>query len=150
MNFEQFKLTNKVYLENCPFELTPLIYRLTIQAPEDIEVITHVSPTEFVKSINISDTLLKRVFHQMMESPYNVVHHLNIGYFKYLIDSICGEDTYHPHHTHTGSTYFLPRKLTDFEYASFLPFMEMIDVGPNVLLKRRSKIPIRQRQVLTN
>lgn len=150
MNFEKFKLTNKVYLENCPFELTPMIYELTLRFPEDVEVITHLSPTEFVKSINMSDELLTKIFHQVMEQPYNIVHHQNIGYFQYLIDTICGEDTYHPHHAYTATTYFLTRKLTDFEYVSLLHFMEAIDVGQNVLLKRRSKIPVRLRQVLTN
>jgi hypothetical protein len=145
MNFETFKRLHRIYFENVKFNDVSESYRIG----EKLEYNQFLC-FNGAKIGKLSDNVLQLVYDDLHNNPLTAFHYLAIGNFKFLLDSIIGPDTFHPFGVYNASRYLLPQELTDAQYISLSPFMKITTHGPNLLLERYSKIPIRRRSVCTN
>jgi hypothetical protein len=153
MNLDTFKQIHRIYLESCPFSLMDKFFNfgLTLPQNEEHKIQLHCGEDCIqVIIIHLSDEALEYMFYKFKFEPLQTAHYKSIGYNKYLIDSILGDHSFDPAMVFNEFRTILPRKLSDAEMVSLNPFYRITDYGPNVLLQRRSKVPIRRRQVCSN
>lgn len=154
MTYEQtfcnFVQAHQICIDSAPFYALDDLYQLGMNLQEgkiyQVDICLNEEYPLIAKVTKLKQDILQEIF----DLPLNQHHYFGIGYFKHLIDSTCGEDTFHPKLLFNASRYILPRKLEAAEEVMLKPFCRITDYGPNVLLERRSKVPVFRRSVHTN
>lgn len=147
---EDFIQAQQIFIESGPFYALPDLYQIgqTLQENRSYRVDICVD-NEYPITVRVTK-LSQDILQELFEKPINHLHYIGMGFFKELIDSTCGPDTFHPKFLYSGMRYILPRKLEAAEEVMLSPFCRIADYGPNVLLERRTKVPIFRRSIHSN
>jgi len=145
MDFETFYKIHRVYLENVRFEDIPHAYDIALNLVPDLPMTINRATIAL-----LSKDVCRKVYLDLLTKPVLQVYGNATKNFQYLVDSIIGENTFHPMAVFSDMRYIHYLPITEEQKSQLLPFCKVIDYGPYVLLQRRSKVQVHRRSLCSN
>jgi hypothetical protein len=145
MDFQTFYQIHRVYLENVKFSDVSNAYNIALNLVPN----TPITINGAVIAL-LSQSSCEIIYESLLSKPLIETYGAAIKNFQYLIDSIIGEDTFHPMASFSDMRYIHYLPITEEQKSQLLPFCKVIDYGPYVLLQRRSKVQVHRRSLCSN